>query len=154
MLRWPALRYLALALNHLGNGWLYLPLAIIVLVTLEWDAWPVIWPAVVSTGIAHGVYPFIKSYIARPRPFHRDPALTPLVVPLDLYSCPSGHCMTAAAILTPLAVAFPHTLVPLAAVMLLIGWARVATAHHYPSDLLFGTAFGIGIALLVSGYFP
>jgi undecaprenyl-diphosphatase len=137
----------------LGNGALYLPLAIIVIFILGWNAWPVVWPAVVSTAIAHAVYPFIKSSVARPRPFDRDPTLTPLVAPLDAYSCPSGHCMTAAAILTPLAVSYPQTALPLGALILAIGWARVATAHHYPSDLLFGTVLGAAIALLVRGQF-
>src|SRR5262249_55805129 len=146
-LRRPALRHLALALTYLGNGVLYPPLVVIVVVALGWDAWHGILPAVVSAGIAHAVYPFIKSAIARPRPFDRDAKLTPLLPPLDVYSFPSGHCMTAAAVVTPLAVMHPHTLLPLAAVILLVAWARVATAHHYPSDLVFGTALGTGIAL-------
>jgi undecaprenyl-diphosphatase len=148
--RQPPLRYVALALNHLGNGWLYLALAIILFLSKGWAAWQAIWPAIVSIAIAHGVYPIIKSHVARPRPIDRDPTLAPLIVPLDAYSCPSGHCMTAVAIFTPLALMFPQTLVPLSILAVLIGWARLAAAHHYPSDLLLGGILGAGIALPVS----
>ena len=47
-----------------------------------------------SLGIAHALYPWVKSYMARLRPMDRDGALESLLKPLDRYSCPSGHCMT------------------------------------------------------------
>lgn len=150
VLRQPMFRYAAIVINHLGNGWLYPLFAVILFITQGWAARGVIGPAVLSLTIAHGIYPIIKTYVARPRPIDRDPTMTPRVEPLDVYSCPSGHCMTASATFTPLAFAFPGTILPLCILTLLIGWARLAAAHHYPSDLLLGALLGTAIALPVS----
>jgi undecaprenyl-diphosphatase len=150
----PAVRSLAVAINHLGNGWIYIPLALIVFATQGWDALRVAWAAVTGALIAHCVYPTIKTYIARPRPIDRDPTLTRTVIaPLDAYSFPSGHCMTAMTAVIPLSIAYPGTILPLSGAVLLIGWARLALGHHYPSDLIFGAALGAAISVPVSWYF-
>lgn len=152
--RRPALRGTAIALNHLSNGWLYLFLTILVLILQGWAAWHVIWLALLSLVIAHSVYPFIKSYIARPRPIDRDPTLTSLVNPFDAYSCPSGHCMTAVAVFIPIGFGLSTTVLPLAILALLIAWARLAAAHHYPTDLISGVVLGTSIAVPICWAFP
>jgi undecaprenyl-diphosphatase len=92
-----------------------------------------------SLVIAHSLYPLGKSYIGRPRPIDRDPTLTSLVTPLDAYSCPSGHCMTAVAVFIPIGFSLSTTVLPLTILALLIAWARLAAAHHYPTDLISGS---------------
>ena len=150
----PAVRSLAVAVNHLGNGWIYIPLATIVFAAQGWGALRVAWPAVTAALIAHCVYPIIKTYIARPRPIDRDPMLTRTIIrPLDAYSFPSGHCMTAVTACIPLSIAYPHTILPLSAAVLLIGWARLALGHHSPSDLISGAVLGGAISVPVSWYF-
>ena len=150
----PSVRAVAVAINHLGNGWIYIPLAMIVFVTQGWGALRVAWSAVTAALIAHCVYPTIKTYIARPRPIDRDPTLMRTVIaPLDAYSFPSGHCMTAVTAVIPLSIAYPSTILPLSAAVLLIGWARLALGHHYPSDLIFGAVLGAAISVPVSWYF-
>jgi len=148
----PPLRVTAVALNHLGNGWLYIYLAIILFCMQGWSATRVIWSAGVSAAIAHGVYPVIKFRVQRPRPIERDPTLVRAAAPLDAFSCPSGHCMTAVAVAVPLALTFSQAILPLSLLVLLIAWARLAVAHHYPSDLLFGAVLGGGVGLPVSWY--
>jgi undecaprenyl-diphosphatase len=80
----------------------------------------------------------------------RDGGLVSLLKPLDRYSCPSGHCMTAAALSLPIALVIPGFAPLLVALILLIGWARLAAAHHYPSDLILGTLMGYGVAWPIS----
>jgi undecaprenyl-diphosphatase len=72
------------------------------------------------------------------------------VTPLDEHSFPSGHCMTMAAVFVPLGLALPQLIFVLGIVAFLIGWARLAAAHHYPSDLVSGAALGAAIALPIS----
>jgi undecaprenyl-diphosphatase len=146
----PALRNIAIALNRLGNGWLYVILTIVLLLHQGWLAWRVIFPAALSLAIAHSIYPLIKRYAARPRPIERDPTLARIVDPLDAYSWPSGHCMTAMVAFTPVALAFPATAPFFTALALLIAWARIAVAHHYPSDLVCGGLLGSAIVLPLS----
>jgi undecaprenyl-diphosphatase len=149
----PFFRSAAVALNHFGNGWVYIPLAIIVFSLQGWGALRVAWAAITSAILAHCVYPLIKAYFARPRPLDRDPTLECATAPLDAYSFPSGHCMTAVTAVVPLSIAYPGATLPLSALLLLIGWARLALGHHYPSDLIVGTLLGAAIAVPVSWYF-
>jgi undecaprenyl-diphosphatase len=139
----PAVAALASTMNALGNGWLYPPLAAGVLVVFGRHAFVPLLVATCSVVLAHSIYPFIKLYLARPRPMDRDPTLRSICPPLDLYSCPSGHAMTAAAAFIPLAQGYPLFGAGLILAWLMLGWARIAAAHHYPSDLIAGAAIGI-----------
>ena len=94
--------------------------------------------ALFAAGFAHIIYPLIKRYLARPRPFEKDLSLIVAAAPLDRYSCPSGHVMTATTVFLP----FVSTSLPLASVLLIIwcllAWARIILGHHYASDLIVG----------------
>lgn len=150
MVRNPGFRILAIVFNHLGNGWLY-PLWVSSLLILQgWNAIPVILVAGVSLIIAHLIYPKIKAYISRPRPIERYPDVKSLLHPLDRYSCPSGHCMSAAAISIPIILVIPSTTLLIVLIWLLIGWARLATGHHYPSDLIVGGLLGTVVTWPIS----
>jgi undecaprenyl-diphosphatase len=89
----------------------------------------------------------LKKVSARSRPFHRDPSLDSGLRILDLYSFPSGHCMTAAAVGLPYGLTFRYAFVPFLIGWLLIAWSRLASGHHYPSDILFGSLIGGAISL-------
>jgi undecaprenyl-diphosphatase len=41
-------------------------------------------------------------------------------------------------------------ILPLTAMILLLGWARIAAAHHYPSDLVAGIALGMCVGVPVA----
>jgi undecaprenyl-diphosphatase len=139
----PGVAALASTVNVLGNGWLYPPLAAGVLIVFGRKAFLPVFVATCSVVLTHSLYPFIKLYVARQRPMDRDPALRSICPPLDRYSCPSGHAMTAAAAFIPLAQGYPLFGAGLTFAWLMLGWARIAAAHHYPSDLLAGAAIGI-----------
>jgi undecaprenyl-diphosphatase len=137
-------------LNLLGNGWLYLPLAVLLPLIAGWSAWRFMLAGSLSVIIAHSFYPWLKSRLARLRPLEFDPALSSNIKTLDRYSCPSGHCMTAAAVGIPLALAFPQTLLPIIIVWLMIAWSRISLGHHYPTDLLLGGLIGALVSLPIS----
>lgn len=136
------LRALAAASNWLGNGWLYLFLAGALLWAASPRAYGVLLVAGLGVGAAHAVYPWIKRRIARLRPFERAPHLGPRTPVLDRYSFPSGHCMTSCAVGVPFAQGYPEFAWLALTVCLVIAWARVACAHHYPTDLLAGSTLG------------
>jgi undecaprenyl-diphosphatase len=146
----PRLHALNRFLNRMGNGWLYLPLALLPPLVKGLASWRFMAAAAISVAIAHSFYPLIKLRLARPRPYDFDPTLGSDVKALDKYSCPSGHCMTAAAVGIPLALAFPATLPAMGLIWALVAWSRVSLGHHYPTDLLLGGLIGAGIALPVS----
>jgi undecaprenyl-diphosphatase len=149
----PSLQRAAIAINHLGNGWIYLSLAIIVFVSEGLGGLRVALSAAAAALTAHCAYPLIKTHFARQRPIVRDPTMMlQSVPPLDVYSFPSGHCMTAVAVFVPLSIACPNVALAFAPMVLLIAWARLALGHHYPTDLVCGAFVGVASAVPPAWY--
>lgn len=144
------IRRLAIALSWLGNGWVYLGLGVGGLASAGARAVPALAIGALNAGALHCVYPAIKRYFARARPFQRDPRLVPLLGVLDEHSFPSGHAMTLSAALVPLVLWFPRLTGLAVALWLLMAWARLASAHHYPSDVAAGAALGVSLSYPVS----
>jgi undecaprenyl-diphosphatase len=142
----------AIALSWLGNGWVYPALGIGSIAAAGQEAVPVLAAGTLNAVVLHCVYPVIKRVVARPRPYQRDVTLVPLLPALDQHSFPSGHAMTLPAALVPLALQFPHTVSFAFAVCALMAWARLASAHHYPSDVAAGTALGVSVSYPLSVY--
>lgn len=135
-------RFSAIAISKLGNGWIYLILLPIVLVGLGWQGLHVAALAGVNAALLHILYPIIKRRFCRKRPFHVDARLPSLLKTLDDHSFPSGHAMTLTGVLAPIVIAWPATTLSAALLILSMAWSRIATAHHYPSDVLAGVALG------------
>jgi undecaprenyl-diphosphatase len=60
--------------------------------------------------------------------------------------------MTLSGVLVPIVIAWPSIAVSAVALILSMAWSRMATAHHYPSDVLGGVALGIVLAYPLSTY--
>ena len=140
--RHPVLRRMAVVVSRLTNGWLYAILSALMLALRGIAGWRVILAAGLASLVCLSVYPLIKRCVARPRPYEADPSLEPPVRALDQYSCPSGHCMVATACGIPLLFVCPGAEIAIVMGWLLIAWARVASAHHYPSDVVAGAVLG------------
>ncbi|MGZ9116473.1 MAG: phosphatase PAP2 family protein [Methylocystis sp.] len=139
-------RFLAVAISKLGNGWIYLILAPIVLIGLGWQGLHVAALAGLNAALLHMLYPIIKRRFGRKRPFHVDARLPSLLKTLDDHSFPSGHAMTLTGVLAPIVIAWPATTLSAALLLLSMAWSRIATAHHYPSDVAAGVALGAGLS--------
>lgn len=141
------LLHVARLLTWCGNGWLYPAIALTIILTAR-DAGGTLTASIGSVAIAFVVYPKIKKVLARARPCDYVDVVVQAASPLDRYSCPSGHAMTAAAFFTPLL--FASVLVPLAiGCWAAIAWSRVALGHHYVSDIVLGSMLGTAIAATV-----
>ena len=139
-------RWLAIALSWMGNGLIYPMMALGLILSSGARAIIPIGTSAVNAGILHSLYPVIKSRIGRIRPYRSHSDLTSLLRVLDEHSFPSGHAMTLTAVLVPIAMAVPGTFSASVVLWGTMAWARVASAHHYPSDIAGGTA----IALFIS----
>ncbi|CCJ07167.1 phosphatase PAP2 family protein [Methylocystis sp. SC2] len=145
-------RFLAVAISKLGNGWIYLILAPIVLIGLGWQGLHVAALAGANAALLHLLYPIIKRRFGRRRPFQVDARLPSLLKTLDDHSFPSGHAMTLTGVLAPIVIAWPATTLSAGLLLLSMAWSRIATAHHYPSDVAAGVALGAGLSYpLASG---
>ena len=148
----PVLGQLAVAITKLGNGWIYPAIAAAVVVRWGLPALRMVTAALATAAILHALYPPIKRYFMRARPYVADRELRCLSVPLDPYSFPSGHTMTFAGVSASL-VYFWHAASPVCIAMgLCLAWSRLATAHHYPSDVLAGAALGVGVGIPVAAF--
>lgn len=145
-------RRLAVITSKLGNGWVYPLLIIIILLKGPQDTRLIFITAAMNAVILHIIYPMLKKHFRRLRPFHIDPALKSLLPTLDEYSFPSGHVMTLSGVLVPIVFSMPVAALPALGLILLMAWSRIATAHHFPSDVLVGAALGAIIASLLSAW--
>jgi undecaprenyl-diphosphatase len=143
-------RLCAIGISKLGNGWVYIPLAVAILVCWGLSGYKLILFACINAGVTHSLYPLLKRRYRRRRPFHIDPELSSLLATLDEHSFPSGHTMTMTAVLTPILMLWPSFAIPAALMLLCLAWSRVATAHHYPSDVIAGGLLGFGLGYPVA----
>jgi membrane-associated phospholipid phosphatase len=149
----PALgRRLAVAFSRIGNGGLYPVLA--TLLILGWGARgrDAMIAAAINVGLVHSVYPAIKRRAGRRRPFQAHADLESLLETLDEHSFPSGHVMTLTAALVPIVLALPATLPLSLGAWCAMAWARLASAHHYPSDIFAGAVFALLVSYPLSKY--
>lgn len=147
--RRPGMRRTALCISWLGNGVLYVLVGLALLVTRADAVWPVA-VAALCIAASHLVYPWAKLACSRSRPFHYQDDLQPLLACLDHGSFPSGHAMTLTAAMVPILAVWPGAWPAAVAAWLAMAWSRVACAHHYPSDVVAGSALGLIIALPIT----
>jgi undecaprenyl-diphosphatase len=145
-------RNMAISFSWMGNGLIYPSLGVLWVAVTGSAAWVVISIATLNIGLLHSIYPSIKRRIARRRPFDADPNFAPLLRALDSHSFPSGHAMTLTAALIPAVLAIPEVLVLAIAIWCAMAWARLASTHHYPSDVLGGTALSFAVSYPISHY--
>jgi len=100
----------------------------------------------------------IKQLTHRHRPYQDDPPDAGRwdgpIAPLSYDAFPSGHSSAAFAVATVIGVAYRKTVwVPLVTYSLasLVAIERLIHNEHWASDVLFGSAIGIGIGLTVVG---
>lgn len=142
MTRLPLARLLAITLSWSGNGLIYPALAAILIFAYGRRAEAPIIIGGINIAVLHCLYPIVKRWMARPRPYRVYTDLVPLLRPLDEHSFPSGHAMTLTAMLVPI-VLVSGALFPSLLLWGAMAWSRLASAHHYPSDLFGGAVIGL-----------
>jgi len=136
----------AIAISKLGNGWIYAILAALIFAEWDWaEGKRIMLLAGINAGAMHILYPLIKKRCKRLRPFKVDPRLPSLLKTLDEHSFPSGHAMTLTGVLAPIVLLWPAMLVSAIVMACCMAWSRIATGHHYPTDVVAGVALGLGL---------
>ena len=87
----------------------------------------------------------LKPFFDRPRPWTAIPEARPFFGERGSYSFPSVHATNSMAEALVLGAVFPGARLAFVAGSLLIGYSRVYTGDHYPSDVLAGWILGFAI---------
>jgi len=136
-------RMILRVISHSGDGHAWAALSLYLALTRP-QGWHAFGAAAVGVLGSLAAFKAIKNATRRVRP---DTALasqgcSSLLVPVDLYSFPSGHASTSLAAAITLGAFFPALMPLLLGLALCIAASRVALKVHYPLDILAGWALG------------
>lgn len=120
-MRRPWLRPFVLAINHLGNGWMYPREVLLLAWSVPERALAAGLAAAVAAGTAYLVYRPLLGMRPAGRPDEADPEMQPSLGPLDRYSFPSGHGTSVTAVPSPIVVSAPSWRTPALVCCALIG---------------------------------
>jgi undecaprenyl-diphosphatase len=154
--RWRAPRWfriLMILMTRLGDGWLWYSLGLILVLYGGENRYRAIGAA--TTAAVAGIFLFraLKRTSRRKRPCEVEPHCWASILPPDKYSFPSGHSITSFAIALSVGLFYPELQMPLLAVALLISSSRIILGMHFLSDVLAGSAIGIGLGAVTFHFF-
>lgn len=138
------LRRLLTATNFLADGWIYFPLLLFLLLEKQWRLLCV---SMLAVAVCFSLYFLTKPSLARVRPCHLSALIANQPRCLDQYSFPSGHCMTLTVLSVLLSWQYRAAIPFLLFALVLLCWARIAAAYHYPTDLLAGIGIGLAVGV-------
>lgn len=144
--RW--VRMWMLAATRGGDGWLWALMTPFVLYFGGAERWPAIAACTTACCLGVAVFVLIKRKTGRKRPCAIAEHCWATLLPPDQFSFPSGHTITAFAILTPLMFFYPVFLPLFLFLGISIGMSRILLGMHFLSDVLAGAALGIGAGYL------
>jgi undecaprenyl-diphosphatase len=145
--RWA--RQLLATVSRLGDGWLWLGVALLLLLADGAGALIAIGEMALAAALGLPLYKLLKRGTARPRPCAAaGSGLRALVPALDTHSFPSGHTLHAVAFTLVLLAHYPALAWALVPFTLLVALSRVVLGLHYPSDVLAGSVLGTVLGLL------
>lgn len=142
----PAIERAALAFSSLGeHGAIWFGLSAAG-AALDGGRRPLYLRAAAATGAAYAINQAIKLAVGRRRP--ELPDLPPLMPTHMKLSYPSAHAATSFAGARSLAAVWPAA--PLYALAAAMALSRPYLGVHYPSDVVAGSALGLGVAELAA----
>jgi undecaprenyl-diphosphatase len=135
-------RVLMLAATRLGDGWAWYALALLILGWGGSSRFVVVGAAGLSVISGIVLFSLIKKISRRKRPCEFEPHCWAIILPPDEFSFPSGHSITAFAIMLSVGRFHPHLMPALLLLAVCIATSRVVLGMHFLSDVLAGSLIG------------
>ena len=139
----PWLRVFFRLFVRIGDGWIWIPVALGILLAKPYaNRFEIIFHCLIALGISLAFYWPLKLTVRRIRPFERVPGATTELPPMDRFSFPSGHIMNNLAIGLVVAHYFPPLLWLVLLLPITWGLLRVSFGLHFFSDIVVGGFLG------------
>lgn len=137
-------------MNFLGAGWFgvfVVPIAVALVLFILKRPWSAVFFIVAEIASA-GVVQVLKHLFGRARPEE-------IIVISDFGSFPSGHVANAATLATAAFILFPRLIIAIIGLLyvFLMALSRTVLHAHWLSDTLGGALIGVGVVLIVAGFF-
>ena len=132
--------------SRLGDGVFWYALILSLPFSAGWLGAEVALQMAITGGVGVLIYKFLKTRLARERPYITFADIHCGTPPLDRYSFPSGHTLHAVCFTTIVLNSFPSLGIVLIPFTVLIMFSRVVLGLHYPSDVAAGALLGFALA--------
>jgi undecaprenyl-diphosphatase len=147
--RW--IRLWMLCATRGGDGWLWFCLAAVLIAFGRHDGLVAVGQSTLAAATGIVLFLYLKRLTGRRRPCALEPHCWSSLLPPDQFSFPSGHTITAFAVVVPVAAHFPGMAPGLWFCAASIGISRILLGMHFLSDVLAGGLLGacLGAAALL-----
>lgn len=125
-----------------GDGWLWYSMAAAILVFGGEHRFSALAATGLSAAASIVLFLGLKRAAGRKRPCMIEPHCWATLLPPDQFSFPSGHSMTAFAVIVPLIAFYPSMAVGLLFCALSVAVSRILLGMHFLSDVVAGSALG------------
>jgi undecaprenyl-diphosphatase len=146
--RWRAPRWIRvwmICATRGGDGWLWYAMGLIIAIFGGAHRMEAIGAAALSSAVGIGLFIKLKRIFNRRRPSAIEPHCWATLLPPDQFSFPSGHTITAFAVAVPLLHFYPELTSGLIFCAGSIALSRIILGLHFLSDVVVGSAIGIGL---------
>lgn len=151
--RWHAPRWVRvwmLASTRAGDGWLWLAMGFVILLTGSEDRFRAFAAAALAAAAGVALFLRVKKLTGRRRPCHFEPHCWSKLLPPDQFSFPSGHTITAFSVAVSLSLFYPTLAAGLLFCAASVGASRIVLGMHFLSDVLAGAAIGTALAYVAA----
>lgn len=142
---WSAPRWVRLwtiSSTRCGDGWLWYALGIVLLAFGGRERFAAVSSALLAVGIGILLFKVLKRASRRKRPCQLEPHCWSKVLPPDQFSFPSGHTITAFAIVMTVGSFYPQLQECLLVCAVSIAISRILLGMHFLSDVVMGALMG------------
>jgi undecaprenyl-diphosphatase len=128
-----------------GDGWLWYTLGLALLLfggELRFEA---VGASALAAGLGVVAFLRLKRMIGRKRPCTIEPHCWATLLPPDQFSFPSGHSITAFAVVTPIGLSYPALMAGLLFCAVSVAISRILLGMHFFSDVIAGSLLGAAL---------
>jgi undecaprenyl-diphosphatase len=139
------LRLWMIAATRGGDGWLWYATAVMIGLFGGHARWVALASALVAASIGIVLFLRLKRAFGRRRPCAMEPHCWATLLPPDQFSFPSGHTITAFAVVLSVGAFYPVMLPGLLFCAASVAASRILLGMHFLTDVLAGAAIGSAV---------